>query len=141
MRILTALVVSLLFLNASAQKKLATVSGIVVDENENPISKVSVIILGNQNGVQTNDNGYFKIKIPAEKGCALVFSHIGYIDFQKTFYKSDKEEDSVVIRLERDKKTLTEVVVPSDKGTADPGHIKIDPINSKLPKFLEKENM
>ena len=85
MRILTALVVSLLFLNASAQKKLATVSGIVVDENENPIAKASVIILGNQKGIATNDSGFFKIKVPAEKGCALVFSHIGYNNFQKIF--------------------------------------------------------
>ena len=130
MRILTALVVSLLFLNASAQKKLATVSGKVVDENENPIPKTSVIILGNQNGISTNDSGLFTIKVPAEKGCALVFSHIAYNEFQKTFYLSDKEEDSVIIRLERNKKTLKEVVVTDNKGQTDISHTKINPINA-----------
>jgi len=131
MRILTALVVSLLFLNASAQKKLGTVSGTVVDENDNPITRTSVIILGNQTGVFTNDTGYFIIKVPADKGCALVFSHIGYKDLHKTFNLINKEEEQVVIKLEKDKKMMTTVVVSSDPRVADPGHVKINPINTQ----------
>ena len=59
MRLLTTLVLSILFLSATAQKKSAFVSGKVVDENENPLAKVSVIILGKTTGVTTNNRGYF----------------------------------------------------------------------------------
>jgi hypothetical protein len=42
-----------------SQKKYAFVSGKVVDDNENPLTKVSVVILGQSNGITTNDSGLF----------------------------------------------------------------------------------
>ena len=51
-----------------SQKKSAFVSGKVVDENENPLPNVSIIILGKTAGITTNDSGYFRIKVQAEKG-------------------------------------------------------------------------
>ena len=67
MRVLTALVLSLFFLTASAQKKIAFVSGQVIDENENPLAKVSIVILGKSTGIVTNDSGFFRIKVAAAK--------------------------------------------------------------------------
>jgi CarboxypepD_reg-like domain len=65
-------------LASSAQKKSATVNGQVLDENENPLPKVSVSILGREAGVLSNDSGYFTIKVPADKAFALTFSYTGY---------------------------------------------------------------
>jgi len=45
---LLTIVFCLLSIFSSAQKKPAYVSGKVLDENENPLPKVSVVILGQQ---------------------------------------------------------------------------------------------
>ena len=100
MRILLALILPLLFLTAAAQKKTALVSGKVIDENEKPLAKVSVVILGKSNGTVTDDSGYFKIKVPAEKAFALVFTFSGYKEVQKNFYLSNNEEESTTIEME-----------------------------------------
>ena len=127
MRLLTTLVLSILFLSATAQKKFAFVSGKVVDENENPLPKVSVIILGKTTGATTNDSGYFKIKVAAEKSLALIFSYSGFTETKQIFYLSENEEEKVTIRLERDSKTLDEVVVGDNRERIETGLTKINP--------------
>ena len=57
-----------------SQNHSATISGHVVDEDENPIANVSVFILGKTSGTTTNDSGYFKITAKANKAFALIFS-------------------------------------------------------------------
>ena len=76
-----------------SQKKSAFVSGRVVDENENPLSNVSVVILGRQTGIATNDTGYFRLKVPAEKAFAITFSHAGHLSEQKNFLLNENEEE------------------------------------------------
>ncbi len=80
-QILLTIFCTLLTAIAFSQKKSAFVSGKVVDENETPLPNVSVVILGQSKGIITNDSGYFRIKIEAEKAFALVFT---YTLFQKS---------------------------------------------------------
>src|SRR5690606_29032700 len=72
-------------ITAFSQKQPAYVSGTVLDEEENPLARVSVILLGQQKGIVTNDSGYFRLKAPAGKAFALVFSYAGYQSVQKNF--------------------------------------------------------
>ena len=130
MRVLTSLVLTLFFLTASAQKKIAFVSGQVIDENENPLAKVSVVVLGKTTGIVTNDSGFFRIKVTAAKSIALVFSNIGYAEKQKNFYLSDNEEERITVRLQRDGKTLMTVVVTNDRERKELGLTKINPKNA-----------
>lgn len=130
MRVLTSLVLALFFLTASAQKKIAFVSGQVIDENENPLAKVSVVVLGKTTGIVTNDSGFFRIKVTAAKSIALVFSNIGYAETQKNFYLSDNEEERITVRLQRDGKTLKTVVVTNDRERKELGLTKINPKNA-----------
>ena len=51
--------------HSMAQKKMAVVSGRILDENENPLQKVSISILGQNNGLISNDSGYFRISVSA----------------------------------------------------------------------------
>ncbi len=113
-----------------SQKKFAWVSGKTVDENENRLAKVSVIILGKTSGLTTDDSGYFKIKVPAEKAFALVFTHTGYSDVQKNFYLSDGEEEKITLQMERGGKTLETVVVGDDKERIEASLTKINPKNA-----------
>ena len=127
MRILTTLVLAFIFLNTSAQKKFAFVSGKVIDENENPMAKVSVVILGKINGTITNDSGYFRIKVPAEKPFALIFSFTGYREVQRDFYMNQDEEEHTTVKLEKGTQTLETVVVGNEKERTELGLTKINP--------------
>ena len=113
-----------------SQTKSAWVTGRVVDENDNPVSKVSVIILGKQNGLTTDDSGRFRIKVPAGKSFALVFTFTGYNKTQKNFYLSDGEEEKVTIQMARGSQTLKTVEVSSEKERTETGLVKINPKNA-----------
>ena len=76
---------------AFAQKKIAHVSGKVVDDNENPLPNVSVMILGRQAGITTNDSGYFRLQVPAEKAFAIVFSYTGRRSEQRNFLLNEND--------------------------------------------------
>ncbi|MCC7379689.1 MAG: carboxypeptidase-like regulatory domain-containing protein, partial [Chitinophagaceae bacterium] len=114
-------------LSLYSQSKSASISGKLVDENDNPISNVSVMILGKTKGITTNDSGYFKIKVAAGRSLALVFSHAGYNEEQRNFFLSEGEEEKITVKLERGSKTLTTVVVGDDKEHTETGLTKINP--------------
>ncbi|MBI5856702.1 MAG: TonB-dependent receptor [Sphingobacteriales bacterium] len=110
-----------------SQKKFAYVSGKVVDENENPLQGVSVVILGQSKGIITNDSGYFRIKVAADKAFAIVFTHTGRNSEQKNFLLSEGEEETIVIRLEKGEKTLEPVVVTDQRDRREIGLIRPNP--------------
>lgn len=110
-----------------AQKKFAYVSGKVVDENENPLSNVTVVILGQSKGIVTNDSGYFRIKVEADKAFAIIFSYAGRDTEQKNFLLSENEEETIVIRLEKGEKTLQEVIITDQRERREAGLIRPNP--------------
>ncbi|MFT3681014.1 MAG: TonB-dependent receptor [Ferruginibacter sp.] len=130
MRLITALLFSFLCLTAAAQKKFAFVSGRVIDDNENPVVKGSVTILGRTTGIATDSAGGFRIKVPAERAFALIFSHTGFTSLQKNFYLSENEEEKITVRLERSGQTLETVVVTDEKERKELGLTRINPKNA-----------
>ena len=110
-----------------SQKKSAYVSGKVVDENENPLPNVSVTILGQSKGIVTNDSGYFRIKVTAEKAFAIVFTYAGRNAQQKNFLLNENEEENLTIRLEKGEKTLQEVVITDQRDRREVGLIRPNP--------------
>jgi hypothetical protein len=117
----------LLSILAFSQKKSAYVSGKVVDENENPLPNVSIVILGQSKGITTNDSGYFRVKVEAEKAFALVFTYSGRKSEQKNFLLSENEEETISLRMEKGEKTLQEVVVTDQRDRREAGLIKPNP--------------
>ncbi|MFT3981808.1 MAG: TonB-dependent receptor [Ferruginibacter sp.] len=127
MRIFAVLLFSFTCLAAAAQNKTATISGSVIDEDDKPLQGISVVILGKNSGVTTNDSGRFEIKVAAEKSLALLFSHTGYTNTQKNFYLSPGETEMVVVKMNRSGKTLDEVVITDDKEREETGLVKVNP--------------
>ncbi len=115
-----------------SQKKAAYVSVKVIDENENAMAGVSVVILGRQSGTVTSDSGTCRLRVPAEKAFALVFSFSGYRDEQKNFYLSENEEEKMTVRLVRNGKTLETVIVNDNKERTETGLVKINPKDALL---------
>jgi|CXWL01.1.fsa_nt_gi hypothetical protein len=114
-------------LPAGKAGKSAYVSGKVLDENENPLANVSIAILGQSKGITTNDSGYFRIKVTAEKAFALVFTYTGRKSEQKNFLLNEGEEETIAIRLEKGEKTLQEVVLTDQRDRREAGLIRPNP--------------
>jgi hypothetical protein len=119
-----------LSLNAVAQNKTATVTGTVVDENEQPLSRVSVSLLGRRSGVMTSDSGTFRLQVPADKAFAIVFTFTGYKTEQRNFLLNEKEEERVMIRLERGARQLDSVVVTDQRQRREAGLVVLNPRNA-----------
>lgn len=109
------------------QKKSATISGKVIDENENALSHVTVIILGQQKGITTSDSGRFEIKVTADKAVALVFSYSGYKTVQQNFLLNEGEQESITVRLEPSNSVLENVTVTDQRDRTEVGLIKPNP--------------
>src|SRR5436190_14672362 len=117
----------LLAATAFSQKKFAYVSGKVLDENENALSKVSVVILGRQSGITTSDSGTFRMKVPADKAFAIQFTYTGYKIEQRNFLMNDNEEEVITVRMERGSTVLPTVTVSNQKDRESAGLIQVNP--------------
>lgn len=113
-----------------SQKQAAYISGRVLDENENGLDKVSVIILGKISGIATADSGQFKIKVPADKAFALVFTYTGYKTVQRNFLLNANEEEKIVVRLERGAQELETVIVSDQRQRREAGLVTLNPKNA-----------
>ncbi len=127
MRFFAFLLFSVFSISAAAQTKYATITGKVLDENDMPLNKVSIVILGKNAGIVSSDSGTFTIKVPAQKSLALIFSHAGFAEQQKNFFLSNEETETILIQLKRSGKTLDVVTVGSDKERKETGLVKINP--------------
>jgi len=61
----------------------ATLKGIILDKSNSPISNVS--IKATNNGTVSNENGFYLIKIEANKNVVVEFSHLNYQKITTTF--------------------------------------------------------
>ena len=115
--------------SVNCQKKAATVTGIVLDENDKAIPNVSVVILGQQKGITTNDSGQFQIRAAADKAFALVFTHTGYKSQQQNFILNEGEVEKVSIHLEPGNNTMSTVIVTDHKDRTEAGLLRPNPKN------------
>ncbi len=115
----------------------AFISGSVIDENDVPMAKVSVVILGKTTELTTNNSGSFKIRVPVDKSFALVFTCSGYIEIQKNFYLSASEEEKIRVQMERGIQTLQTMEISTEKERTETGLTKINSKNAiTLPSII-----
>jgi hypothetical protein len=126
-RLLLLILLAFFHLCAYSQKKPAFISGKVLDENDQPLSNVSVTILGRQTGLVTSDSGTFRIKVPADKAFALVFTYTGLKTEQRNFLLNEGEEETIVVRMEKGARELKEVVVMDERERREAGLVRINP--------------
>lgn len=116
-----------IFCGAYSQDKTAIIYGMIVDENEQRLSGVSISILGKQGGLRSNDSGYFRITVPAGKAIALIFTYTGYKPQQKNFLLNNAETETITIRLEKGAQELKEVTVTDERSRREAGLVNINP--------------
>ena len=88
---------------AEPEKNILT--GLVFDENKQPLPGVTVLVKGSSNGVTTNTKGEFSIKLQEKD--TLIFSFIGMESVTLPYIG----QKTVTITLKSSKKELEEVVV------------------------------
>jgi len=115
------------FIHLLAQKSGAVITGKILDENENPLPGVSIVLLGRETGLASSDSGTFRIRVPADKAFALVFSYTGYKSLQQNFILNDREEERITIRMERSDSKLDSIVVRDERDRKEAGLIRINP--------------
>lgn len=91
--------------NAPPAPLIEKITGTVKDEKGNPLAGVSVTIIGETGGVNTDGDGNFSIEVP-ENG-VLSFSYIGY----KTVTATVKGKNSIDITLTVEVSSMNDVVV------------------------------
>lgn len=87
------------------QANKITVSGVVLDENNEPIIGASVFEVGTTNGIITDIDGKWSLTVA--KGSSIQISYISYLT--ETIKATDSKE--IVIVLKEDNQLLDEVVV------------------------------
>lgn len=100
------LLFSLTTLNLSSQGKAYFVEGTVKDDQGNFLPGVNVIEKNKKNGIITDINGYFKLKVTRPE-VTLLFSYIGFISTEITA----TSQKPVLITMMEDIKILDDVVV------------------------------
>ncbi len=86
------------------QEKVVT--GVVTDESNTALPGVNIIVKGTTNGVITDDNGAYEIRVP-DASAVLVFSYIGYSIQEITV----GNQSSINVTMAVDLTSLDEVVV------------------------------
>ncbi|WP_223550259.1 carboxypeptidase-like regulatory domain-containing protein [Aestuariivivens sp. NBU2969] len=87
-RNLLATIIFLLSIIGYAQT--ATVRGVILDSNNKPIASVN--IKAGKEGTQTNDNGFYTLKIPANQDVIIEFTHLSFKKIVSTFNLKNGEE-------------------------------------------------
>ncbi len=76
-KLLIVTVAMALSLLAFSQTDTRTITGVVVDENNDPMIGVTVVITGTTSGTATDIDGRYTLSVPAD-AASLEFSYIGY---------------------------------------------------------------
>ena len=124
--ILFFLSTAIFFTAAAQQVKSFSIRGIILDDNDLPISGVSISVLNKNIGVISNDSGYFNLKFSASQSVAIVFSHTGFNTLRKIISTKNRL-DSLIIHLEKNVTLLNDVVVKDERIRREAGRIEINP--------------
>ncbi len=76
MRKLIPFVLCCLLFSFSLWSQTAVIQGIILDENLQPVSGAT--ISWNDNGIASNNNGFYRLEVPANREIELTVSHIGF---------------------------------------------------------------
>lgn len=100
----------------TAQEEQARVFGRVTDQSGQPIELVNVAIVGTSEGVVTDKEGYYSIKLDPGEDLSLKFTFVGYQSKLLKIDLNDGEERELNVSLKASSTLLPEMVI-EDKRT------------------------
>ncbi len=82
------------------KSQTATVEGNVLNNRGKAIELANVAIVGEPGGTTTNEKGYFKLKVSANKDIVLAITFVGFADSRQKINLSPGEIKTIEVRLE-----------------------------------------
>lgn len=133
MKFYTPLIVILFSLFTSALfGQTATVQGIVFNEDNQPISSAEIFYA--EEGTVSNENGFYKLEIPANQEITLTFSYIGLSPMQVNLRLSKGQTHEFNPVLKDNLEQISTVVITGDRRSPVEGISSISPsIVRKIP--------
>lgn len=118
-------IIGLVLIQNKSFAQKANVTGILLDELNNPIENVSIET--DENGAISNLNGFYIIQIPANKDVSVKFSHINFKTIKVTFNLKSNNiyEFNPVLKLNIEQ--ISDVVITTTKRTTLEGVTTISP--------------
>jgi hypothetical protein len=110
---------------AQAQEK-AILKGIIVDAQQNRLSKASVQVVGMELGTLTNEQGLFTLEVSALKYLDISFSKVGFKKQVVNYRLQKGEEKEVYIQLVKGSTSLTGVTKRSQRRRIEAGNVLIN---------------
>ena len=108
-----------------ALAQTATINGVILDEFNQPIDAVN--IKSENLGTQTNSNGFFSLKIPANTDVTVVFSHVSFKNVEARFNLKKGEIFEFNPIMKQDAVQISTVVLNGKKRKDVEGIITIAP--------------
>ncbi|WP_224484788.1 TonB-dependent receptor [Robertkochia aurantiaca] len=109
--LLSGILILLVFQKASSQS--ATLKGVILDKNNDPIEDVA-ISTGNS-GTRSDQNGFYLLRLPAAKKSTVTFSHISFRTVTLTLQPSVNETVEFNPVLSEEIEQIGEIVLTSDR--------------------------
>ena len=103
----------------------ATVKGIILDESNQPI--VGVNIKAGSDGTQTNENGFYLLKIPANQDIIIEFTHVTHKKTTATFNLKNGEELEFNPVMNTSVEQISTVIISGNKRKDVEGIVVIEP--------------
>ncbi|MBI5218097.1 MAG: TonB-dependent receptor [Bacteroidia bacterium] len=107
-------------------QEYAIIAGSITDSVGKPIDYVNVTILNQAHGTNSDKNGYYEFKIPANKNITIVYSCVGYKSFNKVIKAAPGQKIEVNIPMTIDIKAFRPVDVEDYRENA-PTLQRLDP--------------
>jgi len=112
-----------------AYSQSATIRGIILDENNKPISEVNVKASTGE-GTATNANGFYELKIPNGQDVSVEYTHIGHMRIVQIFNLKNGQEIEFNPVLKVEAEQIATVVLKSSTRQ------KVDGVTTISPKVI-----
>lgn len=105
------LLLTLIVFCLSSKAQNALVYGVVSDSLNHPIAGAAVAVKNTTNGVQTDANGQFELKVPSNQSIIITVTYIGFTTQQYPVFLKDNDKRRLQVNLLTSENTLRGVVI------------------------------
>lgn len=103
----------------------ATIRGVILDEKNLPVENVNIKV--GRGGTQTNENGFFRFKIPANQDIEIEFSHLSHKKIISKFNLKNGEDFEFNPVMSSSIEQMSTVVVSSKRQKEVEGIVTLNP--------------
>ncbi len=116
---------TIICLGFSATAQTARIRGILLDENKQPLENVNITYEGFS--TQSNINGFYDIKVPANKKVTVVFTHVSLKKVTAVFTLEANEQKEFNPVMNSQAEQMGEVVVVTSNRSVVQGILNLEP--------------